>query len=214
MIRKPALWVHAVLISLHSWKGQRRWITHAPSCSISRSPPFLCPSSSLSLSSCRSRCRTPSTLTTIDAFTLKTKKKRNVWEEAMDEKDPPRFQCTVRPAARLTRRETAALHVGWDAHKPRVDQDPKPEKKPPSPQNYITSASDTPFVTQLPRKELPTTEDGRLLRSVAFDQLAAHHPSPPRSASAGSGRRRREEERRRKVAISETPIFITSLEED
>ena len=72
------------------------------------------------LSFSRTRCKTPSTLTTIDAFTLKTRKKRNVWEEAMDEKDPPTFACTVRPAARLTRREKAALAMGWDAHKPKV----------------------------------------------------------------------------------------------
>lgn len=118
----------------------------------------------------RSRCRTPSTLTTIDAFTLQTKKKRNVWEEAMDEKEPPVFRSTVRPAARLTRREAAQLQMGWSAHKPRLEgkeRDPKDAATPRDP-------SDTPFVTQLPRRDLAITPDGRLLKSVVLSALGRY----------------------------------------
>lgn len=67
----------------------------------------------------RSKTRTPSTLTTIDAFTVKAKKKRNVWEEAMDEKTAPQFTGTVRPYARLTKKEISELQLGHELHKPK-----------------------------------------------------------------------------------------------
>nr|KAG5712946.1 hypothetical protein BaRGS_021740 [Batillaria attramentaria] len=112
----------------------------------------------------RSRCRTPSTLTTIDAFTLQTKKKRNVWEEAMDEKETPVFRSTVRPAARLTKREAAQLQMGWSAHKPRLDGVGKEKSDSPR-ERTPRDTGDTPFVTQLPRREHASTPDGRLLKS-------------------------------------------------
>ncbi|XP_071175951.1 uncharacterized protein [Mytilus edulis] len=68
----------------------------------------------------RSKVRTPSLLTTIDAFTVKTSNKKNVWEEATDDKEPMKFESTVRPCVRLTRREKADLQVGWSYHKPRL----------------------------------------------------------------------------------------------
>ena len=71
----------------------------------------------------RSKTRTPSTLTTIDAFTVKAKKKRNVWEEAMDVKTAPQFTGTVRPYARLTKKEVTELQMGYEMHKPRFIQE-------------------------------------------------------------------------------------------
>ncbi|KAK3106850.1 hypothetical protein FSP39_021205 [Pinctada imbricata] len=68
----------------------------------------------------RSRQRTPSTLTTIDAFTVKSKKKKNVWEDTRDQKEPPVFTSTVRPFMKLTKREQSDLQLGWSFHKPRL----------------------------------------------------------------------------------------------
>ena len=154
----------------------------------------------------RSRCRTPSTLTTIDAFTLKTRKKRNVWEEALDEKEPPRFKSTVCPSARLTRQEMAALRLGWDTHK--LKADPKAERKE-SPRSATPrdTTADTLFVTQLPRKELPRTPDGRLLRSVVLDELLAINTPSSASVRKSSAP---PQARRRKVAISESPVIMNA----
>jgi hypothetical protein len=68
----------------------------------------------------RSKVRTPSLLTTIDAFTVKASTKKNVWEEATNDKEPMKFQSTVRPYTRLTKRERGDLQTGWWFHKPRL----------------------------------------------------------------------------------------------
>lgn len=68
----------------------------------------------------RSKVRTPSLLTTIDAFTIKSSNKKNVWEDATDDKEPMKFQSTVRPYTRLTKREQVDLQMGWSFHKPRL----------------------------------------------------------------------------------------------
>lgn len=162
------------------------------------------------MNTCRSRCRTPSTLTTIDAFTLKAKKKRNVWEEAMDEKAPPQFQSTVRPAARLSRREMAQLQEGWSSHKLRVDDlgvkdNDSPRTSAPRTDPRLT---DTLFLTQLPRKDLPTTADGRLLRTVAISQLTSASPSTStaRDAPATAPAHKHSS---RKIRIESTPVVLT-----
>ncbi|PVD20968.1 hypothetical protein C0Q70_19132 [Pomacea canaliculata] len=161
----------------------------------------------------RSRCRTPSTLTTIDAFTLKAKKKRNVWEEAMDEKAPPQFQSTVRPAARLSRREMAQLQEGWSSHKLRVDDlgakdNDSPRTSAPSGASTDPRLTDTLFLTQLPRKDLPTTADGRLLRTVAISQLTSASPSTSlaRDAPATAPAHKHSS---RKIRIEATPVVLT-----
>ena len=69
----------------------------------------------------RSKAKTPSTLTTIDAFTVKSRRKKNVWEGAVDEKEPPTFKSTVRPFAKLTRREISDLQRGYEFHKPKLE---------------------------------------------------------------------------------------------
>lgn len=112
----------------------------------------------------RSKVRTPSTLMTIDAFTVKSKKKRNLWNETMDEKDGPEFQSTVRPYAKLSEKEKTDLQIGWSYHKPRLqaaeDQEAKSEKSmTPKSGKSKTQESDvetdeegefvTPFVTQM-----------------------------------------------------------------
>lgn len=112
----------------------------------------------------RSKARTPSTLTTIDAFTVKSRKKKNVWEGAVDEKAPPQFQSTVRPFAKLTRREISDLQKGLEFHKPKLensglaDTDDRSSRKTLSPKkNTPVEESDesdfedtfTPFITQM-----------------------------------------------------------------
>lgn len=69
----------------------------------------------------RSKARTPSTLTTIDAFTVKQRKKKNVWEGVADEKSGPEFQSTVRPYVKLTSREKSDLQKGYEFHKPKLE---------------------------------------------------------------------------------------------
>ena len=64
------------------------------------------------------RVKTPSNLPTIDAFVLKTKKKANLWEEAMDKNERPQFQSTVLPSPPLTQEERNELHAGWLYHRP------------------------------------------------------------------------------------------------
>lgn len=119
----------------------------------------------------RSRTRTPSTLTTIDAFTVKSKKKRNVWEGAMDDKAPPQFTGTVRPYARLTQKEITELQMGLEMHKPKfilesgavsdseIEENVKALqlRKKPTPTDGIPDADSegsevdeiTPFITQM-----------------------------------------------------------------
>lgn len=69
----------------------------------------------------RSKARTPSTLTTIDAFTVKQKKKQNIWEGAVGEPSERQFQSTVRPYTKLTRREKSDLQKGYEFHKPKLE---------------------------------------------------------------------------------------------
>ncbi|KAL4229040.1 hypothetical protein ACF0H5_012077 [Mactra antiquata] len=112
----------------------------------------------------RSKARTPSTLTTIDAFTVKQRKKKNVWEGALDDKAAPEFRGTVRPFAKLTRREKSDLKKGYEFHKPKLEvgQDGQEantsnktkQKKTKSPKELFSDDSDfeneiTPFITQM-----------------------------------------------------------------
>lgn len=71
----------------------------------------------------RSKQKTPSTLRTIDAFTVKNRKKKNIWEDAVERGDAPVFHSTVRPCLQLTRREQTDLQMGWALHKPRLTPD-------------------------------------------------------------------------------------------
>ncbi|KAK3596455.1 hypothetical protein CHS0354_015927 [Potamilus streckersoni] len=120
----------------------------------------------------RSRTRTPSTLMTIDAFVLKSKKKRNVWEEAMNDKEPLVFQSMARPYTKLTERDKSDLQLGYSVHKPKLtpntvlteSEDGKKNKshaskkkmkqakrKPTETDSESSSDSDdlTPFITQM-----------------------------------------------------------------
>ncbi|XP_059172307.1 uncharacterized protein LOC131953228 [Physella acuta] len=67
-----------------------------------------------------SRSRTPSTLVTIEAFTVQRKLKKNIWDEAIDE--TPKFTSTSRPSARLTKEEFDQLQAGYSSHKPTAQQ--------------------------------------------------------------------------------------------
>ncbi|KAK6170480.1 hypothetical protein SNE40_018866 [Patella caerulea] len=67
----------------------------------------------------KSRCKTPVRHTTIDAFTLRVKRKQNVWEECEDNKNVI-FTSTIRPYSRLTDDEIGDLQHGWNHHKPKL----------------------------------------------------------------------------------------------
>ncbi|GFO25079.1 hypothetical protein PoB_005158400 [Plakobranchus ocellatus] len=73
-----------------------------------------------------SQFKPPSTITTIDAFVAETKKKRNVWETAMDEVDPTKFRSAARPCTRLNESEMQQLRLGHAFHKPTPDPTTKP----------------------------------------------------------------------------------------
>lgn len=131
----------------------------------------------------------------------------------MDEKAPPQFQSTVRPAARLSRREMAQLQEGWSSHKLRVDDlgakdNDSPRTSAPRAASTDPRLTDTLFLTQLPRKDLPTTADGRLLRTVAISQLTSASPSTSlaRVAPATAPTHKHSS---RKIRIEATPTVLT-----
>lgn len=64
----------------------------------------------------KSKVKVPLMQPTIDAFVVKVKKKRNVWEEAMIEKQPAMFASTVQPCWPLTPAEQAELRVCLECH--------------------------------------------------------------------------------------------------
>lgn len=108
----------------------------------------------------RSKARTPSTLTTIDAFTVITKKKKNIWEGAANEKEKLQFQSTVRPYTKLTNREISDLQKGYEFHKPKLNIDETGDggdienkvhtKKSKEGDNSDSDFDDvTPFITQM-----------------------------------------------------------------
>ena len=66
----------------------------------------------------RTKSRTPSTLTTIEAYTLQTKKKKNVWEEAAEDPHNLKFKSMARPSAPLSPGEKKQLRMGYTLHKP------------------------------------------------------------------------------------------------
>lgn len=138
----------------------------------------------------RSKARTPSTLTTIDAFTVKARKKKNVWEGAVDEKTPPTFLSTVRPFAKLTRREISDLQKGYDFHKPKLENNSSPDihetsnvnkkkkaiaKKTNKVYSDESDAEDifTPFITQM--ADIKLTKE---LRGELESVSDAHTPTP------------------------------------
>ncbi|XP_045207318.2 uncharacterized protein LOC123559502 isoform X2 [Mercenaria mercenaria] len=99
----------------------------------------------------RSKARTPSTLTTIDAFTVKQRKKKNVWDGAVDEKSAPEFESTVRPYAKLTRREKSDLQKGYEFHKPKLENSGISETE--------KSASSKPHTHKKKVKEVANDDD-------------------------------------------------------
>ncbi|XP_060556166.1 uncharacterized protein LOC132716825 isoform X2 [Ruditapes philippinarum] len=140
----------------------------------------------------RSKARTPSTLTTIDAFTVKQRKKKNVWEDAVEEKSRPEFESTVRPFAKLTSRERSDLQKGYEFHKPKLENsgNSEPGSREASPhRKKISTVSDdsdfedeiTPFITQMAevrnkgrdRKEKTVAEISLRAKTPLFEKRAA-----------------------------------------
>lgn len=66
----------------------------------------------------KSKIKAPSNLPTIDAFTVRSKKKVNLWEEALTDLEHTRFRSTVPPSAKLTEEERFDLQRGWQFHRP------------------------------------------------------------------------------------------------
>jgi len=144
----------------------------------------------------RSKARTPSTLTTIDAFTVKSKKKRNIWNETLDEKEPPEFVSTIRPHAKLTQREKSDLQVGWSYHKPRLTAEedlPPPPRKLADSEEENTDDETGPFITQMakvrrhstktPNKSHNENLNRHVDKSVRFESSKPNSPIKPGDSS-------------------------------
>ena len=127
----------------------------------------------------KSRSRTPTTFTTIDAFVVKQRRTRNVWERVTEE--APKFESTVRPCSRLTRREVQQLQLCRTHHKPRLQD----EREAGSPRQDGNS----PFISQLPRTNVSRTADGRLGPQNSFKSLWLKEPG-------------------RNIRLNETSIYI------
>nr|KAI8762869.1 hypothetical protein BgiMline_005805 [Biomphalaria glabrata] len=105
----------------------------------------------------RSRSKTPSTLTTIEAFTAESKKKKNVWDEALDE--APKFKSIAKPSTRLTPQEIAQLQAGHLHHKPTPQKLAAKEFN--RPQGLSRSKTmGSVFITQLPRDTRTSKSEG------------------------------------------------------
>lgn len=85
------------------------------------------------------KMKIPSTLTTTEVFIVKSKIKRNIWDETKEGviNDSKTFQSTVLPTDRLSHREQSSLQMAFSFHKPRVT----PEEKVYSAQSHRKSAS-------------------------------------------------------------------------
>ncbi|ELT91448.1 hypothetical protein CAPTEDRAFT_190371 [Capitella teleta] len=66
------------------------------------------------MNSIRSKVRAPLAQPTIDAFSVKVRKKKNIWEEALNE--DAHFTSAVQPCWPLTSVEEAELRAGWQLH--------------------------------------------------------------------------------------------------
>lgn len=113
----------------------------------------------------QTRSNRPSMLTTIEAFTLKTRKKRNVWDEVLQEKETPKFKSATTPFTRLTADEVSELKFGHDLHKPRPDklvmrrsQSGKEDSLSRPDSNKVPSF----FITQMSQKDLSSKSATKL----------------------------------------------------
>ena len=157
----------------------------------------------------RSRQKTPSTLTTIDAFTIKSKKKKNVWEDTRDQKEPPKFTSTVRPYVKLTRREQSDLQVGWSFHKPRLTPDDNVEregledyrksKTPPRGKRTIKSPKSLPP----PEKNLDSAVQSE---SESEDELTPFITQMAKIRSQSSKAKDKKRDMRKEMTSSEIPM--------
>lgn len=135
----------------------------------------------------KSRRKLPSTLTTLDAYTVRASKKANLWEpKVATEEGVARFSCHVPPSVPLSKEERVELDRGWHFHRPKSPIAPKAttnfsrlrgtskEKqynKEPKKQNYSAKT----FVTELPRiKNIETdlhidrTVDTQVIQDVSI----------------------------------------------
>jgi len=65
----------------------------------------------------------PTLQTTTDAFTIQSKKKKNVWEDCQEDLESIQFKSMVHPFKRLTTQEQHSLQRGWSFHNPRLTPD-------------------------------------------------------------------------------------------
>ncbi|CAH1797079.1 unnamed protein product [Owenia fusiformis] len=79
----------------------------------------------------KTRAKTPVDFPTIDAFSVQVKKKKNVWEEALDETTTPSFRKTGICSPPLTEEERVDLYRGWLLHKPESRQKAKQQTRTP-----------------------------------------------------------------------------------
>ncbi|KAK2144926.1 hypothetical protein LSH36_719g01017 [Paralvinella palmiformis] len=77
----------------------------------------------------KSRVRTPNFRPTIDAFCVQTKKKVNVWEKELLEKEAPKFRSTVMPSYPLSTSEVRDLIKTLEYHRLALDEARKKKPK-------------------------------------------------------------------------------------
>ena len=149
--------------------------------------------------------RPPSTeVTTIDAFKVTSRRKLNVWEQAVEELEPPAFQKSFVPCIPLEREERSQLETGWRLHRPRTsDVRRDPASKPVSPASRPRSMLAMTTANKQQRRDvLKALVDARSTPAPVTPTTA-----PPRPPESGAPPRPPEGE-------APTWLFITQICEE
>ena len=108
-----------------------------------------------------SKTKIPNYRPTIDAFCMKTKKKVNVWEHIILEKETPKFRSTVMPSYPLSTAEIRDLSRGMEYHKLEIEAGTKTRalksKKKSKKKHSLALPSSTPGT--LPELSFHSTDD-------------------------------------------------------
>ena len=117
--------------------------------------------------------KAPSTHVIMDMFKVTKKKKVNIWEEVMIEKEQPHFESAVRPARKLSELETQEIEKAWNAHRRQIES----IKIPPPPRTRTESALCIKPMEEFYTRSAPPSQyrqrsaklkDGVKVRSVTF----------------------------------------------
>uniref|UniRef100_A0A0B6ZJH7 Uncharacterized protein n=1 Tax=Arion vulgaris TaxID=1028688 RepID=A0A0B6ZJH7_9EUPU len=113
--------------------------------------------------------KTPSVIPTIEAFTMETRKKRNLWEGVLNEKVITKFKSATLPSIRLSEHEISLLKFGHMLHKPNSDRltTQHSSSRNENPELVINEQrSSSVFLTQLSQKDMSRYPIRQLSSSV------------------------------------------------